>query len=179
MYVSQSPQFLQFCQKSLQEIYVCVYFVLFRQKPILTYRVPQSVVQAKMLASPKFLNVCLQKSVVSVVLSKILARNIYVSILCSLGENSSKAKIFKCMSPKVRSFCSFVKNPCKECILVHFFVVSSKMLANTCKNLQTLATTYKHLQTLVNTYKHSYTVVKFYTLYNCLNCKNYLFKLAI
>ena len=71
-----------------------------------------------MLASPKFLNVCLPKAVVSVVLSKILARNVYVSRLCSLGENVSKAKIFKCMSPKVRSSCSFVKNPCKKYMCV-------------------------------------------------------------
>ena len=96
MYVSKSPQFLQFCQKSLQEIYVCVYFVLFRQKSILTYRVPKSVVQAKVLASPKFLNVCLPKAVVSVVLSKILARNIYVSIFLQFRRKCQQTHANTC-----------------------------------------------------------------------------------
>ena len=113
-----------------------------------------------MLASPKFLNVCLQKSVVSVVLSKILARNVYVSRLCSLGENASKAKIFKCMSPKVRSSCSFVKNPCKKYMCVYFVLFPQKQLqtlAITCKHLQPLANTCKLLQMLANARKHLQT----------------------
>ena len=113
-----------------------------------------------MIASPKFLNVCLPKSVVSVVLSKILARNVYVSRLCSLGENSSKAKIFKCMSPKVRSSCSFVKNPCKKYMCVYFVLFRQKQLqtlANTCKHLQPLANTCKLLQKLANARKHLQT----------------------
>ena len=55
--------------------------------------VPKPVVQPLVLTSPKFLTVCLQKSVVSVVLSKILARNVYVSKFlqfrrkCQQGQN--------------------------------------------------------------------------------------------
>ena len=176
-----SPKLRSSCRfvKNPRKKYVCVYILLFRQKEILTYMVPKPVVQAKMLASPKFLNVCLRKSVVSVVLSKILARNVYVSRQCSLGENASKAKIFKCMSPKVRSSCRFVKNPCKKYVCVYFVlfcqksiltyrvpnsVVQAKMLAspntcqqthaNTCKHLQILINTCKHLQTLANVCKH-------------------------